>query len=119
VGVIWIQSEHLRLMALAPEPKLIYSPTKKLDLWIGGELVGGSFRTDGNDDIQPHKLSGTQVDFADYRVGVGLTYDISKQMTLDIGAGCSIEREFHFARAGETYRTDPSPYVRVQLTAAF
>jgi hypothetical protein len=119
VGVIWIQSDQLRLMALAPEPKLIYSPTKKLDLWLGGELVGGSFRTDRNDEIQPHKLSGTQVDFADYRVGVGLTYDLSKQMTLDIGAGCSIEREFHFARAGETYRTDPSPYVRVQLTAAF
>jgi hypothetical protein len=119
VGVIWIQSDQLRLMALAPEPKLIYSPTKKLDLWLGGELVGGSFRTDRNDEIQPHKLSGTQVDFADYRVGVGLTYDLSKQMTLDIGAGCSIERQFHFARAGETYRTDPSPYVRVQLTAAF
>ena len=65
-------------MALAPEPKLIYSPAKKLDLWIGGELVGGSFRTDRNDEIQPaHKLSGTQVDFADYRVGVGLTYDLS------------------------------------------
>jgi len=118
-GVIWIPNDHLRLMALAPDPKLIYSPTKKLDLWIGGELVGGSFRTDRNDEIQPHKLSGTQVDFTDYRVGVGLTYDLSKQMTLDIGAGCSIEREFHFARAGETYRTDPSPYVRVQLTAAF
>ncbi len=119
VGVIWIQSDQLRLMALAPEPKLIYSPTKKLDLWLGGELVGGSFRTDRNDEIQPHKLSGAQVDFADYRVGVGLTYDLSKQMTLDIGAGCSIEREFHFDRAGETYRTDPSSYVRVQLTAAF
>ncbi len=119
VGVIWIPSDHLRLMALAPEPKLIYSPTKKLDLWIGGELVGGSFRTDHNNEIQPHKLSGTQVDFTDYRAGVGLTYDISNQVSVDIGAGYSIEREFHFARAGETYRTDPSPYVRVQLSAAF
>jgi hypothetical protein len=59
------------------------------------------------------------VDFADYRVGVGLTYNFSQQMTLDLGAGYSIEREFHFARAGETYRTDPSPYVRIQLRAAF
>ena len=119
LGVIWIPRDKLRLMALVPDPKLIYSPTKKLDLWIGGELVGGSFRTDHNDNIQPHKLSGTQVDFADYRAGVGLTYDLTDQMSLDLGADCSIEREFHFARAGETYRTDPSPYIRLQLTAAF
>jgi hypothetical protein len=119
VGVIWIPSKNLRLMALPPEPKLIYSPTKKLDLWIGGELVGGAFRTDHNDAIQPHKLSGTQVDFADYRVGAGLTYGLGKRVSLDLGAGCSIQRQFHFSRAGETYRTDPSPYVRVQLIATF
>jgi len=119
LGVIWIPSDNLRLMMLAPDPKIIYSPTKKLDLWLGGELVGGSFRTDHNENIQPHKLSGTQVDFTDYRIGVGLTYELTRQMTLDLGAGCSIEREFHFARAGETYRTDPSPYIRLQLSAAF
>ncbi len=119
LGVIWIPSPNLRVMALAPDPKLIYSPNKKLDLWIGGEFVGGSFRTDQNKEIQPHKLSGTQVDFTDYRAGVGLTYAISNQVSFDLGAGYSIEREFRFARAGETYRTDPSPYVRVQLTASF
>src|SRR5689334_8144124 len=79
-GVIWIPNDKLRLMALAPEPKLIYSPTKKLDLWLGGELVGGSFRTDHNEGIQPAKLRGAQVDFTDYRAGVGLTYEISDKL---------------------------------------
>lgn len=118
-GVVWIPSKTFRVMAILPEPKLIYSPMKKLDLWVGGELVGGSFRTDRNDNIRPSKLNGTQVDFADYRAGVGLTYEVTKNVSFDVGAGYSIQRQFDFARAGETYRTDPSPYVRLQMSAAF
>ena len=118
-GIIWIPNDQWRLMALVPEPKLIYSPLKNLDLWIGGELVGGSFRTDRNDDIRPRKLNGTQVDFADYRAGVGLTCKMSSNVSFDLGAGVSISRQFDFGRAGETYRTDPSPYVRLQMSAAF
>lgn len=118
-GVIWIPSDNVRLMGVLPDPKLIYSPTKKLDLWIGGELVGGSYRTDRNPDIQPGKLDGTQVNFSDYRAGVGLTYQASNSISLTLAGGCSIQREFDFARAGETYRTDPSPYVRIQMSAAF
>jgi hypothetical protein len=90
-----------------------------VETWVGGELVGGSFRTDRNDDIRPKKLNGTQVDFADYRAGVGLTYKMSENVSVDVGAGVSISRQFDFGRAGETYRTDPSPYVRLQMSAAF
>ena len=119
IGVIWIPSEKVRLMGVLPEPKLIYSPTKKLDLWVGGEIVGGSFRTDHNNDIRPKKLNGTQVDFSDYRAGVGLAYAVTGSFTLDVGAGYSIQRHFAFHRAGENYRTDPSPYVNLELKAAF
>lgn len=118
-GVIWIASDNVRLMGVLPEPKLIYSPTKNLDLYLGGELSGGSFRTDSNDAITPHKLSGAQVDFTDYRAGIGATYALGKCLSVDFGAGYSIERHFAFHRAGENYRTDPSPYLRLELKANF
>jgi len=79
----------------------------------------GPRRTDRRDGIQPGKLNGTQVDFADYRAGVGLAYDLTKTCSLDVGAGYSFQRSFDFSRAGEHYRTDPSPYVRLQISAAF
>jgi len=69
--------------------------------------------------IQPGKLNGTQVDFTDYRAGIGLVYDLTNTCSLDLGAGYSFQRAFDFNRAGEHYRTDPSPYIRLQLTAAF
>ena len=88
-------------------------------LYIGGELVGGSFRTDRNANIRPGKLNGAQVDFSDYRAGLGLTYGVSDNVSFDLGAGISFQRQFDFGRAGETYRTDPSPYVRMQMSASF
>jgi hypothetical protein len=61
-GVVWIPSKQWRLMAVLPDPKLIYSPTDRLDLWVGGQLRGGSYRTDRNDDIRPTKLNGAQIE---------------------------------------------------------
>ena len=118
-GVIWIPCDQVRVMAVLPEPKVIYSPTKRLSLWAGGELVGGSFRTDRNEGIQPGKLRGAQVDFSEYRAGIGVAYALSDKVSVDVGAGYSIQRQFDFGRAGETFRTDPSPYVRLQMSAAF
>ena len=98
---------------------MIYSPTKNLDLYLGGELAGGSYRTDVNNGITPHKLSGAQVDFSDYRAGVGVAYSVGQNLSVDLGAGYSIQRHFAFHRAGENYRTDPSPFLRLEIKAAF
>lgn len=118
-GAIWVPCDTVRVMGVLPEPRVVYSPNKKLNLWVGGELAGGSFRTDRNQGIQPGKLRGAQVDFADYRAGLGLNYALSNNIVIDVGAGFSIQRNFNFDRAGETYRTDPSPYVRLKMSAEF
>jgi hypothetical protein len=118
-GIIWMPCDKLRLMGVLPEPRLIYSPTDKLDLWVGGEVAGGSFRTDNDPTIQPRKLSGAQVDYEDYRAGVGLAYSPCKAVTLDLGGGCAIERGFKFHRAGENFRSDPAPYLKFEFKAKF
>lgn len=118
-GVVWMPCDQVRVFGVLPEPKLIYSPTKNLDLYLGGELAGGSYRTDVNNGITPHKLSGAQVDFSDYRAGVGVAYSVGQNLSVDLGAGYSIQRHFAFHRAGENYRTDPSPFLRLEIKAAF
>jgi hypothetical protein len=122
-GFVWVPNKDFRIMAVPTEPRAVYTISKQVDLYIGGELEGGSFRTDHHDSFLgiPHvgKLSGTQVDFSDYRVGAGFVYSPNDQVDLDLGAGCSIERAFKFHRAGENYRTDPSPFVRIEIKAKF
>jgi hypothetical protein len=118
-GIIWLPTDRLRLLALLPEPRIIYSPCKKLDFWVGGQLTGGSFRTDRDDTIVPHKLSNAQVDYSDYRVGGGLIYSPNDAMTIDLGAGYSVQRKFDFYRADMTFKTDPAPYLRLEIKAKF
>lgn len=118
-GLVWIPSDNVRLMGVPPKPRIIYSPTKKLNLWLGGEFVAGSFRTDHQNDIVPAKLSGAVVDYYDYRAGLGLTFSPNDQIDLDLGAGYSVQRSFNFERANLHYRTDPAPYVRIEFKAKF
>jgi hypothetical protein len=118
-GVIWMPSERLRFLALLPEPRIIYSLCNKWDFWAGGQLTGGSFRTDRDDTIVPHKLSNAQVDYSDYRVGGGLIYSPCDAITVDFGAGYSLQRKFDFYRADMTFKTDPAPYLRLEFKAKF
>ena len=122
VGVVWVVNDQWRVMAVPPNPRVIYAPNDKLELWAGAEIAGGAFRTDRNDHLvglHTAKLSGTQVDYADYRAGVGATYDVSQNVSVDLGGGYAIQRSFNFHRAGEYYRTDPAPYLRVEFKAKF
>ncbi len=122
VGVVYHATDNLVFRLVPPDPRIIYTVNKQLDVFLGGELAGGAFRTDHNDAlVGPHiaKLSGTQVDFSDYRVGGGFIFALANNISINGNAGCSIERDFAFHRAGENYRTDPSPYVQLALKASF
>lgn len=118
-GVIWVPEEKWRLMGILPEPRVIYSPNDKWDFWVGGQLTGGSYRTDRDDSIIPHKLSNAQVDYADYRAGAGVVYSPRDGFEFDLGGGYSIERQFDFYRADIKYKTDPAPYLRFEFKAKF
>jgi hypothetical protein len=122
VGLVYHCNDQLEFRLVPPDPRVIYSVNKQFDVFVGGEIAGGAFRTDHHDDyVGPHvaKLSGTQVDFADYRTGGGFSYRLTNQIAINGEAGYSIERAFLYHRAGENYRTDPSPYVQLAFKASF
>lgn len=117
-GLVY-KSAPWNVYAVVPEPRVTYSPNKSLDLYLGGQLVGGSYRTDANDGILPHKLSNAQVDYSEYRGGVGVDFHPSDAISLNIGGGYSFLRRVNFDRAGEEYDADPAPYVRLTFRAEF
>src|SRR3954452_11803950 len=119
VGVIYRPNAQWMLCGVLPEPHVQYSFTKKLDLWLGGQFVGGSYRTDQNDGIIPRKLSGAQVDYTEYRAGLGLDFHPSDRVSLNVGAGCAVLRRINFDRAGEEFDADPAPYARLMFKAEF
>ncbi|HSP45893.1 MAG TPA: hypothetical protein VLO30_07865, partial [Chthoniobacterales bacterium] len=81
--------------------------------------IGGSFRTDRNNAIVPAKLNGAQVDYTEYRVGGGFVYSPCNNVSIDLGGGYSIRREFDFHRADIRYKADGAPYLRLEFKAKF
>jgi len=118
-GLVYRPNSIWSFEAVAPEPRIIYSPTKSFSVFLGGELVGGSYRTDRNDNIVPQKLNGAQIDYTDYRAGVGIIYSPCKAVKIDVAGGYAIERSIDFNRAGEDFKTDAAPYFRISLKANF
>ncbi|HEX8076176.1 MAG TPA: hypothetical protein VF511_00065 [Chthoniobacterales bacterium] len=118
-GLIWMPNDNWKVMAILPEPRVIYSPTKNFDVWAGGELAGGSFRTDRDNTIVPARLNGAQVDYSEYRVGGGFIYSPCDNVSIDLGGGYAIQRKFDFYRADVRYKTDAAPYLRLEFKAKF
>ena len=118
-GLVWKPNSTWNVYAIVPEPRVTYSPNRNLTFWVGGQLLGGSYRTDRNDDVEPHKLSNAQVDYSDYRAGLGAEFHLSNQVSVRLGAGYSVWRRIDFERAGVEFDADPAPYVRLGLRADF
>ncbi|HEX8680481.1 MAG TPA: hypothetical protein VF683_11000 [Chthoniobacterales bacterium] len=119
VGVRWRPNDTWTLDLILPQPRLIYSPNERFDLWVGGQLTGGSFRTDDDDTIVPRRLDNAQVDYSEYRGTVGFTWRMSREVALDVGGGYALQRRLNFERAGYEFEADPAPFVRFSLRAQF
>ncbi len=118
-GLVYRPNSQWSFEIIVPEPRIIYSPTKSFSVFVGGELVGGSFRTDHDGNITPRKLDGAQIDYTDYRAGAGIIFSPCKAVSIDIAGGYSIQRSIDYERAGEEFKTDPAPYFRIALKAEF
>ncbi|MBA2743893.1 MAG: hypothetical protein H0U43_06225 [Chthoniobacterales bacterium] len=119
VGIVWRPNERWNVYGVLPEPRVVYSANKALDIWAGGQLVGSSFRTDHDDNIAPRKLSGAQVDYTEYRAGLGVDMHCGSAVSLGVSGGYVFQRRFNFERAGEDFESDPAPYLRVALKGEF
>ena len=115
-GVIWHINDLWDLRACVPDPRIVYKYSKALELWAGGEIVGGGYRVDSSD--QPG-LSGTTVTYDELRVGGGFTFSGWKPLTIDFGAGWAYQRKFDFNRADQSAETEGAPYVRLTASAQF
>lgn len=123
IGAIWHINDQWDLRAVLPEPRLTYKVTEKLHFYVGGELAGGGFKTDrrfvqGGQREGRGDVSGTTVTYTDVRAGGGITWE-GKPFTVELGGGASLQRQFDYSRADESFETDPAPYVKLTVKAEF
>jgi hypothetical protein len=118
VGFNWRINDQWTIRAIPPDPRIIYAPSDKLNFWVGGELAGGSFRTDSR-EVHPSSLNGAVLTYSDWRVGAGITcrHDF---LTLEVSGGYSFDRKFDYYRVEKGFETDGgAPYAAIEVQAAF
>ena len=116
-GLLWHISDKWDLRAYLPDPRLVYVVSDNVEVYTGAELVGGGYKTD-NRPIEPEKVSGAIVTYDEVRAGAGVTWK-AKPFTIDFAAGYTVQSEFDYSRAGESFETHPAPYVRLTARLDF
>lgn len=122
IGAVWLIGDHLRLEAIPPEPRLIYSFSDKLDVFVGGDLLGDAYKRDETHYTQrgERRFSGGVIDYSEYRAGGGITYSPIKQVDIDLSGGWDFGRDFDYYRgASKRFVTDGAPYAKVKISAQF
>jgi hypothetical protein len=116
-GVLWHINDKWDLRGYLPDPRLVYQASNTLEYYVGGELAGGAYKTD-NRRVKPAKISGAPVTYDEIRAGAGITWK-AKPLTLEFAAGYTVQSEFDYSRAGESFDTHPAPYVRLTARLDF
>ena len=116
-GILWHISDKWDLRAYLPDPRLVYQASDTLEFYTGAELDGGAYKTD-NRTVNPAKISGAPVTYDEVRAGAGITWK-AKPFTFDFAAGYTIQSEFDYSRAGESFETHPAPYIRLTARLDF
>ena len=122
IGVIWVIRDDLRLQAVPPTPRLIYSFNDHFDFFVGGEVLGQAYKRDDNADYRPQfkRFSGAVIDFSEDRIGGGVTYKPFKGIEIEANGGWDLGRKFDYYRgAGKRFLTEGAPYAKLAFSAEF
>jgi hypothetical protein len=111
-GLIWLMRDDLRLEAIFPQSKLVYTPNDRWEYRLNAEIAGDGFRVD-RDPALPARLRGAAVEYSEYRAGAGLSYSPGKGASVGLNAGYVFERSLDFFRARTDLRSAGSVYLQL------
>ncbi|HET9374429.1 MAG TPA: hypothetical protein VFO40_05620, partial [Chthoniobacterales bacterium] len=95
-----------------PRPRLSYLPNENLEIYVGAELIGNSYRNGPTND---RRTNNAILEYSEERVGVGVDYTLRKGVDMEAIAGWTIQRDYDYFRAGPVNRSRGSPYIRLDL----
>ena len=124
IGVHWKVSDKWVIEGMPPRPQIQYTLSDSVTLFAGADLREETFVVDnkfGTLRGSP-QLNNAILEYNEIRAGAGLTWKVSKNVTLDVEGGCTPYRRFEYPHVGDGVKVkseDLVPYLRVGLSALF
>jgi hypothetical protein len=111
-GFNWKINDQYNFRAVFPRPRFSYIPNDKLEIYLGAELIGNSYRNGPTND---RRTNNAIVEYDEERAGFGVDYTFRKGVDLEAIAGWTFQRTFDYIRSGPVNRSRGSPYIRLDL----
>lgn len=120
-GLDWSINDKLDLRLMFPKPRLIYTPNDDWSFHVGADLNMATFRTSDSlgTSIGLPQYNDALGTYSDIRIGTGLGYRISKNLSVEADAGYSVDRQIDYTRIDERAEFDPAPYAGFGLHLSF
>jgi hypothetical protein len=101
-GFRWQFADKWVLSAIPPKPQLQYQLTNMLTLYTGAEIIDGTYHLNNafgsshghGPGTSNSQLNGNICDFTEVRLGVGVTWKFTPNLTLDVSGGYMPYRDF-------------------------
>lgn len=115
-GFNWKISDKLNLRAVFPEPRFSYTPNDAVEFFLDGQYAGGTYRNGPTNDS---RTNNALLEYTEIRMGTGISYTAKKGVSIEATAGWTFQREFNYFRNGPDFKTNGSPYIRLETTIQF
>jgi len=101
-GFRWQFADKWVLSAIPPKPQLQYEVSNGLTLYTGAEILNGTYHLNDNfgtyhghgPGANAAQFNGNIVDFTEVRLGAGLTWKFTPNLSLDVSGGYMPYRDF-------------------------
>jgi hypothetical protein len=121
-GMRWKVAPKVVIDAILPDPQIDYELNRNVTLHVGATLKNGTYRVSGDFGSRRGmpKLNDSTIDFTEVRAGTGVSWKVSRSVSLDLEGGCVPYRKFDFSRADyKVTAFDVAPFAQVSLNAKF
>jgi hypothetical protein len=112
-GFNWKISDKLNFRAVFPQPRFSYTLNDRLEIYLGGELIGNGYR---NGPTRDRRTNNAIIEYEEERAGVGVNFTVRKGVEFEAIAGWTFERTYDYVRSGPDYNSKGAPYLRVDLS---
>ncbi len=121
IGALWRPDDKWTVSIILPRPGVTYAFDDKLSLFAGGELTGGAYTVGDNfgTRVGDASLNGERLTYREIRAGVGVRYDFSKALRLEVEGGWVIDRRFVYDDRKLQFDGAVAPYVGLGLSGSY
>lgn len=117
-GVAWRFHRGGLLSVTFPQGGIFIFPSEEWEIFAGGEWFSQTHRTD-DDAEAPGPLQDALLSYREIRAGVGIKYKPTRNFSVGVSGGYTVDREWDYERAGYTLEQENAPYVKATFDLRF